>query len=175
MPQEGLFWAKGHDLGQESQYWLRDRLQSPAGELGMALGRGCLGRGHRAMCSPCVLSWVLSPEPVGFTLCARHAAQCWCLSGGTPGDRLPLSTRRLPRSGCLWSAHPDKPSQWVLAIGPQRGRRHPPLPTISPSSPAGSTGGCQSQELSMARTQLHRACCSGAVTWKDWPRDTAGS
>lgn len=54
---------KGRDLGQESQYWLRDRLQSPAGELGMALGEGCLERGHKATCPPCVLPRVLSPEP----------------------------------------------------------------------------------------------------------------
>lgn len=135
---------KGHDLGQESQYWLQDRLQSPAGELGTALGGGCLGRGHRVTRSPCVLPRVLSPEPARFTLCSRHAAQCWCPAGGTPGDRLPLSTQRLPRSGCLWGAHADNPSQQAPAIRPERGQRHPPLPTIGLGSPAGSTGGCQS-------------------------------
>lgn len=116
-------------LGQENQYWLQDRLQSPAGELGMALGGGCLGRGHRAECSGCVLPRVLSPEPARFTLCDRHTAQCWCPAGGTPGDRLPLSTQCLPRSCCLWSAHQITHPNGPLLSDPRgaTGAHHCPL------------------------------------------------
>lgn len=163
---------KSCDLGQESQYWLRDRLQSPAEALGMALGRGCLGRGHRAVCSPCVLAQLLSPEPAQFTLCDRHTAQCWCPAGGIPGDRLPLSTQRLPRSGCLWSAHP---SQRAPAISPKR----PPAPTTASYRPR------QPSWLHWRLPALRAECGwektrqsllqSSAVTWKDWPRDTGGS
>lgn len=128
----------------------------------MALGGGCLGRGHRAVCSPCALPRVLSLEPARFTLCARHTARCRCPAGGTPGDGLPLSTQRLPRSGRLCSAHPDNPSRRAPAIGPRgaAGAHHCPL-----SAPAAQPAPLEaaSPELSVAGTQLTepvaKQCC----------------